>query len=103
MNIKRYLQQDCTISKYLGQTPSGPSYDSSYAAKCRIEVTKNAIKGLNDSIEFIDTTKVFLAPTTANKSLTRKSKITIDGLDYIVEDIKKQYGFTLSHLECVVV
>ena len=96
------LTQTCVISALIGETPNGPKYDTDYTAKCRFEKKRKkrvSIKGK----EYISAGILFLLLDTANLALKPDSKVTIDSNSYILSETNARYGFTPSHLECVVV
>jgi hypothetical protein len=96
------MTQTCTIKPYLGQTPTGPKYGTQYTSICRFESHRGKYTDVKGK-EFISNAKLFLPPTTENLGLSVDSAIIVDGVQYLLRQKMIQRGFTLSHIECVVV
>jgi hypothetical protein len=96
------MTQTCLIKPYLGQTPTGPKYGTEYTSNCRFESHRGKYTDAKGK-EFISNAKLFLPPDESNVSLTIDSAITVDGVQYLLRQKMVQRGFTLSHVECVVV
>ena len=95
------MTQICTIKPYLGTTPTGKSFGTSYTAKCRFE--QQQVKLMDrDGKEFVGKGKLFLLPDEVNFGLFIDSEISIDGVTYTIVDKINHRGFTSSHVECVV-
>jgi hypothetical protein len=99
MKVPKFLfNQDCTISPFTGDTPSGPGYGTSFASKCRCEKHKKKyISSLG--VEYVSEAIIFLPANASTKALEVDSKFNVLGKDRILMDIILHRGLEDSHLE----
>jgi hypothetical protein len=103
MRVPKFLiTQTCLIKTYLGQTPTGPKYATQYESGCRFEAHRGKYTDPKGK-EFISNAKIFLPPDNSNIALTIDSAIIVDGVQYLVKQKMIHRGFSISHIECVVV
>ena len=93
--------QTSTVFPYEGETPNGPKFGNSYTSMCRFEYYKRK-RTDSSGKEYYSTARLFLPITDENTNLELDSKIVVDGKTYILKEKQLMYGFSLSHIECVV-
>ena len=96
------LTQTCLIKPLIGITPKGPKYSTEFSAKCRLELI-NKRYGSPKGKEYTRYGRIFLLPDANILALEQDSIITIDSVEYILAEKNTQRGFTVSHMEGVVV
>lgn len=94
------MTQTCLIEPFDGDTPSGPLYDDEITTICRFEEHRK--KYLDSSgKEYVSSGKLYLKADF--KYLKPDTKVTVDGIVYIVAEKLNHRGFIDSHVELVVV
>ena len=96
------LTQTVEIFPYLGKTPKGDKYDTSFESLCRFESFKKRYKKPSCE-EFVANGRVFLPANDNTVSLEINTKMIIDGKTYNIIEITIHRGFSLSHVEAVLI
>jgi hypothetical protein len=90
------------IYPYEGQSPTGPIYGSPYTSMCRFENYKKKRVDAQGK-EFYSSGRLFLPATDDNLQLELDTKVKIESKTYIIKEKEIMRGFSVSHIECVVV
>lgn len=97
------LIDTCSIKPFAGETPSGPSYDTTLSGiKCKFEEHQVKFVG-DDGKEYVSSGKVFLQPLSSISVLEMDSVITINGVSYFTKKRSNFNGFAKSHVRLLLV
>ena len=96
------LTQTCLIKPFVGDTPTGPKYGTEFESRCRLEVVRKKYVSSKGK-EYTGYSRLFLPPDTDILALEQDSQITVDSVSYTLDKKTIQRGFTVSHVEGVVV
>jgi len=96
------LIDDCTIAPFLGDAPSGPSYDTEQSYKCRFEEHRKKYKDKNGK-EIISEGKLFLPHNSITSVLLPDSQIVINGITYYVLIRSPLSSFSPSHVKVILI
>ena len=101
MQIPTYMMSDsCSISNFLGQTPSGPIYSDAKDFICRFEKHRKRYVNRKGE-EYISKSKLFLHKTSDTEALVEGAKVVCNNEEMIVEDIIGQNSIMISYIECI--
>ena len=93
------LAQTATIERKTGQSGSKPSYGDPETVQCRIE-SVTAVQMSGDMAQRVSTTCMYVNPI---EKVPIGSRVVYDGTEYTVGHVEEAWGFTLNHLELMLI
>lgn len=92
------LTQTVTVEKYAGKNAYGYAFDPPVSYRCFVEPDRAQVRTLSGD-ETITNFRAFLNPLNNSDDVPPLSKVTYNGVVYVVQSAGQRMGFTLSHIE----